>query len=158
MENISRALKNIVKEFDTPEMLQAAAPAAWNRGVGDELSRHTAFVRLHNKRLFIAVTDQMWKKQLTKMSERLVYLVNRELGNGSVNFIEFIVNARLVEIEGAKDRSFEIADTDPEQRSRSQITPELENAAAAIENKDLRKLFLGAASISLLRMKDRGKS
>ena len=155
MDDISRALKNIIKEFDVPEMLQATAPAAWKRGVGDELSRHTSFIELDKKRLLIAVADPMWKKQLEKMSGRLVFLMNRELGENSVHFIEFVLDADRVNIARAKDRDLERVDADFEKRSRAEITPELENAAASIGNKALRDLFLGAAANSLLRKKDR---
>ena len=156
MDNISRALKNIVKELDSPEMLQATAPAGWKRGIGDELSRHTAFIELHKKRLTIAVADPMWKKQLEKMSGKLVYLMNRELGENSIHFIEFIIDPDRVDVERAKDRNTGLVDTDYELRSRAEITPELENAAAAINNENLRDLYLGAAANSLLRKKERG--
>jgi hypothetical protein len=90
------------------------------------------------------------------MSGRLVYLMNRELGENSIHFIEFVIDPDRVAVERAKDRDFEPFDADYERRSRAEITPELEIAAAAIHNKNLRDLFLGAAANSLLRKKELG--
>ncbi len=156
MNNISDALKNIVKELAIPELRYAAIPTAWKNGVGDELARHTSFIDLKKKRLFIAVADPMWKKQLEKMSGRLVYLINCELGEGSIVFIEFVIDLARVETERAKEQQKSNRNVDFEQRAKSEITPGLEKSASEIDNKNLRDLFLGAASHSLLRKKERG--
>ncbi len=155
MDEISRTLKNIVKEFDSPEMRIAAASTAWKTGVGEELSNHTAFIELDKKRLFIAVSGEMWKKQLEKMSGRLVYLMNQELGNGSVNFIEFVVDPAKVAAEQTRDPDLTAKNIERERRAAAEVTPELEDAASTINNEQLREIFLGAAASSLLRKRDR---
>lgn len=155
MDEISRTLKNIVKDFDGPEMRAASASAAWKTGVGEELSHHTAFIELDKNRLFIAVSGEMWKKQLEKMSGRLVYLMNKELGNGSVNFIEFVVDPAKVTSEQKRDPDITRKNIERELRSALEVTPELKDAASTISNERLREVFLGAAAASLLRKRDR---
>lgn len=150
MDTISHALKNIIRAADDPEMRAAFAPAAWRRAAGEELARHTAFISLENSRMTIAVADAMWKKQLDKMAARLVYLCSRELGEGSVKFVEFIIAPEQIATRAVSANSAGI-DT-----AAAEVTPDLKNAAANISNEKLREAFLGAAANSLSRKKRRG--
>ncbi len=149
MDTISHALKNIIRAADDPEMRAAFAPAAWRRAAGEELARHTAFVSLENSRMTIAVADATWKKQLDKMAARFVYLCAKELGEGSVKFVEFAIAPEQI-AAGSSDAA--PADTGI---AKAELTPDLEHAAANISNEKLREAFLGAAANSLSRKKRR---
>lgn len=147
MDTISHALKNIIKAADDPEMRAAFAPSAWRRAAGEELARHTAFVSLENGRMTIAVADAMWKKQLDKMAARFVYLCAKELGEGSVKFVGFIIAPERI--------APRTVNTIPADTAAAEVAPDLKNAAANISNEKLREAFIGAAANSLGRKKRR---
>lgn len=149
MDTISHALRNVIKELDGPEMGAALAPSAWRRAAGEELARHTAFVSLENSRMTVAVADAMWKRQLDKMAARFVFLCAKELGKGSVTYIEFVVAPEKIAPRAARPGE------KPEPVAAEEITPNLEQAAAKISNKKLREAFIGAAANSLHRRKKR---
>jgi hypothetical protein len=155
MEDIFRSLPKILEETGEPELLREPLVfAAWKRIAGQHLERHTAAVALDEKRLVVAVPDEMWERHLRSLSGQMIFKINSLLSAEVVTFIEFRVDSkRFVSVrEEQARRAAEKENFDA--RSREELTPRLRMAAEAIEDDELRALFLQAAGNCLVRKKD----
>lgn len=154
MDEIFSSLRNIVKTMGGTEMREATARAVFRRVAGEELSRHTAVVKLSdNSRLVIAVADKTWQRQMESIAPQMIYRFNAELGAGSVKRIEFCIDpAKAVAARSGVQVRTDTADFG--RRALSELTPELTDAAAIINDDQLRDKFLSAAANGLLRKKE----
>jgi predicted nucleic acid-binding Zn ribbon protein len=144
MQQLIKALPAIVNAgAESPEVLEAAAIAAWKHVAGDLLSKQTAVTRLEGKKLVVAVADAVWKKQLESMSTQLLARLNSILGRRIVTWIEFRIDSALLTQPVQPKLSEDVSDND--------VSLEIWSAANAIEDKQLRKAFLKAATVSLRR-------
>ena len=149
MNRLIETLPAILKASgDSEAVTEAACLAAWKHDVGEGLSTHTVPVQLQQQQLVVAVADNIWKKQLEHMRGQLLYRLNSVLGQPLVKSIELRVDPKTVEIARASHAgsSTPIGDY--------QIPPELLTAAAAIDDAELRRAFLGAASSCVRRLEN----
>ncbi|MGH9971166.1 MAG: DUF721 domain-containing protein [Pyrinomonadaceae bacterium] len=149
---------------DSAEVAEAACVAAWNHAVGDGLRDHAVPLRLTQKTLVVAVADSTWQKQLQSLSGELLFRLNSILGQTLVTFLDFRVdpsaaararsqNASLRQLHKASGRQLQNAGlTDGEPVSLENVPVELATAAARIQDKDLRRAFLGAAVSCINRL------
>ena len=145
MEQLIKALPAIVAAAaESHEVIEAAAIAAWKHVAGDLLNKQTAATNLNKKTLVVAVADAVWKKQLEAMSPQMVFRLNSILGTRVVTRIEFRVDTSLVIQRPAQPRV-------EEELHENDVSLEVWSAANAIEDKQLRKAFLRAATVSLRR-------
>jgi hypothetical protein len=135
------------------EVTEAAALAVWKRVAGEGLALQTLPLSLREKRLSVAVSDSVWQRQLEALSGQLLFRLNALLGAGTVRFIEFFVDPDAIQIRwNQKRRGTEAAEAS---NVPSPIPFELISAAATIHDPDLRRSFLGAASVAVRRRESR---
>ena len=148
MERLIKTLPAILKASGAPEeVAEAACIAAWKHAVGDGLSSHAIPVQLENSKLVVAVADNIWKKQLEHMRGQLLYRLNSVLGQALVKSIELRVDPKRIELARATP-----AATSKDKELNYEVPAELLSAAAAIEDVDLRRAFLGAATSCVKRL------
>ncbi|HKB66775.1 MAG TPA: DUF721 domain-containing protein [Pyrinomonadaceae bacterium] len=148
MERLIKTLPAILKASGAPEeVAEAACIAAWKHAVGEGLSSHAVPVQLQNGTLVVAVADNIWKKQLEHMRGQLLFRLNSVLGQALVKSIELQVDPKRIELAGAK-----LSATSKDRESNYEVPAELLTAAAAIEDVDLRRAFLGAATSCARRL------
>jgi hypothetical protein len=130
---------------DNEDVKEQAAFAAWRITTGPQIAYNCIPFRLYQKRLFIAVADQAWKKQMESVSGQYLFRLNSLLGGPYVTFIEFCVDRKRVMRSRPQDeKSFEFHHTE-------EIEAELRSAASRIKDEALREQFLRAAAKCLER-------
>jgi predicted nucleic acid-binding Zn ribbon protein len=150
MESLIKTLPAILKASgDSEEVAEAACVAAWKHAVGEGLSSHAVPVQLQGHVLLVAVADNVWQKQLQHMRGQLLFRLNSVLGQPLVKSIEFRVDAKRIEQLRATQ-----AKTSKSRDVSYKIPTELLNAAAGIEDADLRRAFLGAATSCVRRLEE----
>jgi len=150
MEGLIKALPAILQAAgDSDQVVDAACMAAWKHAAGDGLRDHAVPVCRSQKTLVVAVADTTWQKQLQSLSGQLLFRLNSILGQPLVTFIDFRVDPRTL----SEARVSLIAKQDDGPRSDpNSVSAELVEAAALIQDKDLRRAFLGAAISCLKRL------
>lgn len=141
MEQIFSAIPAILAQLGPDSgARESIVFAAWNRTAGDMLNKRTRALEYFEERLVVAVEDETWRRHLEELSPQMLLRLNRSLGDGTVRFIEFRVDAR------AKQRD----DVGNVARAPASVPgPGLVNAAKAISDPDLRDRFLSAAAAYL---------
>jgi predicted nucleic acid-binding Zn ribbon protein len=146
MDSLIKALPAVLKAAGAPEeVAEAACVAVWKQAVGDGLSSHAVPIQLRDKKLVVAVEDNLWKKQLEQMRGQLLSRLNYVLGQTLVTSIELRIDPGGL----AATRN-----SPPELKPKINrtIPVELVSAAAEIEDAGLRRAFLGAATSCINRI------
>ncbi len=142
MDKLIKTLPAILRASGaSAEVVEAACLSAWKHAVGEGLSSHAVPVQLQEQTLVVAVADAIWKRQLEQMRGQLLYRVNSVLGQSLVKSIELRIDPRRIELARAANASARKGSS-PDYR----VPAELLTAAAGIEDVDLRRAFLGAAT------------
>lgn len=93
MQSISRVLeKYVAKEFTQKERAKIKLGAIANRWaeiVGKDAAGHCRPLELKGKMLYIGCESPVWANELSLMSEKVVSLVNEELGEKTVKKVVF---------------------------------------------------------------------
>jgi hypothetical protein len=135
---------------ETEEIAEVATIAVWNHVAGEVLRQQTVATRLRNHKLTVAVSDPVWQQQLQSMSGQFLFRLNSLLGQGSVRLIEFRVDPAI--LRKRNDEQGQLGTLPKVTPPAVQPIPfELVSAAAQINDRDLRRAFLGAASSSVRR-------
>ncbi|HVF49708.1 MAG TPA: DciA family protein [Pyrinomonadaceae bacterium] len=129
---------------EAEEVVEAAALVAWRRVAGEALRGCAVPFRLYRKTLIVAVPDTTWQKQLEAVSGQLLFRVNSMLGQALVTYIEFRVDQQTVREERAR-LQLSNADRTVQERRALERAGELNAAASAIRDDELRRRFLLAA-------------
>jgi len=96
MEGLIKSLPAVLRASgNAPEVIEAAAVAAWKHAAGDGLKEHAVPLGLEDRTLKIAVADVIWQKQLHAMRGQMIFRVNSLLGQPLVGAIEFIIDPSL---------------------------------------------------------------
>jgi len=147
MESLIKTLPAILAAAGASEQVaEAACIAAWKHIVGEGLGNHAVPVQLHHQKLVVVVEDRMWQRQLEQMRGQLLFRLNSLLGQTLVRSIELRIDPKTLAkfratLEGSK-----------KQRPDYKIPGELLAAAADIEDVELRRAFLGAATSCIRRI------
>ena len=123
---------------EAPEVVEAAARAAFNHSVGEALLDHAVPLHLEGQTLVVAVRDAVWQKQLTSVLGEVLFRINRLLGQSLVSFIELRIDEKVFSQRVTK----QAAQADS---SSAEVPLQLWSAANSISDKELRQLFLKAA-------------
>ena len=151
MDELFQALPKLLRAAGaSEEVLEAAAFAAWRRAAGEALRGCAVPFRLHGKRLVVSVPDATWRRQLEGVSPQLIFRVNSLLGQALVTFIEFRVDPQTVGEERARLRRSHYERLEGEERALERAH-ELDDAASAIQDEELRRRFLVAAGSCMNR-------
>ena len=150
MLDLFRTLPGIVKDIEASELVREAVVfAAWRKIAGESLGDHAVALSFENSKLSIAVSNLTWQRHLKDLRSQMVFKINAALGAAVVSSIELCIDESAVLRERAKlaANSKPIAELEAEK----EISPELTDAAARIEDDELRKQFLLAAGNCLVR-------
>jgi hypothetical protein len=151
MDDLFQALPKLLRAAgESEEVLEAAAFAAWRRAAGEALRGCAVPFRLHRKTLVVSVPDATWRKQLEGVSPQLLFRINSLLGQALVTFIEFRVDPKTVADERARMRRSQYERLVGEEGALLR-SHELDEAASAIHDEDLRRRFLLAAGSCMNR-------
>jgi len=150
VENIFGYIPKILGQLeDNEEAREAFAFAAWRKSVGASLNEQTAPIALTDAGLRIAVSNETLRRHLVDMAGEILFKLNSNLARSSVRFLEFLVDQKAIaEDRVAHPRTMKEIATEG---SADEITNELRDSAAAIEDTDLRRTFLLAAGSCLER-------
>ncbi len=152
MLDIFRTLPGILDDIEGAELVRDAVVfAAWRRIAGEALAEHAVPLRFAKGRLYIAVSNLMWQRQLKDLCSQMVFKLNAALGTPTVTFIELQIDDRAVQSQRSKNRSS--SDAELRRQAEDEITPELADAAEGIQDDELRRQFLLAAGNCLVRKK-----
>lgn len=90
MERASRLIGRLTSG-GVPLDADDLARAAWPLAVGKKVAARTRAARMVRTRLIVEVEDIVWKKQLFALSRQIVTNLERHLGQGIVEDLEFRV-------------------------------------------------------------------
>jgi predicted nucleic acid-binding Zn ribbon protein len=143
MEQLINTLPSILRAAgNSPDVVEAAAIAAWKYVAGESVSRQAVASKLEGACLKVAVSDTIWQAQLQLMRRSLLARLNSTLGQRLVNRLEFHVDAETV-------GSSPLQLSKKGETTENDVSLELWSAANAIQDKGLRKIFLAAAASRL---------
>jgi predicted nucleic acid-binding Zn ribbon protein len=77
------------------------ACAAWAQCVGKKLAAHTRAARMVRSRLIVEVEDSVWQRQLFTLTRQILGVLEKNLGHGVVEDVEFRVVPRRREPQRA---------------------------------------------------------
>jgi predicted nucleic acid-binding Zn ribbon protein len=148
MESLIKTLPAILSAAGpSAEVAEAACFAAWKHAVGDALSSHAVPLKLENQTLIVAVGDNIWQRQLEQIRPQLLFRLNTVLGHSLVRLIELRIDPQAL----PKTRMPQGA---PKQDGDFAVPFELRAAASGIQDADLRRAFLGAATSCIKRLEN----
>jgi hypothetical protein len=93
MERASRLLRSLPIPSDSISAEELAA-RAWPLAVGRKVAAHSRPVRMVRTRLVVEVEDIVWQRQLFTLTRQIVANLERTLGRGLVEDIEFVIMPR----------------------------------------------------------------
>ena len=142
MEQLFRAVSDVLNGLGPNGATdEALAFVAWGRCAGEVLRKRTRPIEFFENRLIVAVEDKTWRRHLEELSPQMLVKLNALLGDGTIRFIEFRVDAPAVK-RTLKTKAEPMENTD-------KIEPALATAADAISDDGLRQRFLDAAASCL---------
>jgi len=100
MERASKLIRGLRLSGDVISAEEVAC-AAWPDAVGKRVASHTRAVRLVRNRLVVEVEDATWQRQLFGLSRHILLNLQRSLGAGFVEDLEFRVVPRRREPQRA---------------------------------------------------------
>jgi hypothetical protein len=127
--------KILERAGENRELSEAAAIIAWKRVAGEGLARHTKPTMLRHMTLTVEVADEVWKKQLQRMSLELISRVNKLMKRELVTAIDFRINPALGRSKTAVRKD-----------AHEPLPDNVISAAAQIDDPELRERFMRAAS------------
>ncbi len=149
MDKLIKTLPAILRASgNSEEVCEVACMAAWNNAVGEGLRAHAIPVQFINATLVVVVADGIWKRQLEQMCGQLLFRLNSALGQPLVKSIDLRVDPNALAARAAAAKPEKSNDTS------YAIPIELLSAAAEIEDTELRRAFLGAATSCVKRLEN----
>ena len=93
MERASKLIQGLKLPGDTfnPEEL---ARAVWEPAVGKKIASHTRATRMVRSRLIVEVEDKVWQRQLFSLTPHILRNLEKSLGRGVVEDVEFRIVPR----------------------------------------------------------------
>jgi predicted nucleic acid-binding Zn ribbon protein len=70
------------------------ARAAWRQAVGAKIAAHTCAARMVRTRLIVEVEDKIWQRQLFVLTPHILANLEKSLGRGVVEDLEFRIVPR----------------------------------------------------------------
>lgn len=91
MERASSFVRRLSRGIITPEEM---ALAAWPDAVGKRIAGHTRAAKLVRTRLVVEVEDATWQRNLFSLSRHILHNLEKALGPGLVDDLEFRILPR----------------------------------------------------------------
>ena len=146
MDDLIRAIPKLLRAAgESEDVAEAAACVAWRRVAGEGVLGIAVPFRLYRKTLTVAVPDVTWQKQLEAIAPQLLFRLNSLLGQALVTYIEFRIDPQTVRRERARRAARPAPFNDEREEAALLHAEELREAAAAIQDENLRRRFLLAA-------------
>jgi hypothetical protein len=82
---------------------ESMAAAVWPEAVGKKIAAHTRVAKLVRTRLVVAVEDAVWQRQLFSLSRFIVHNLEKLLGSGVVDDVEFRIVPRRRDAQRATE-------------------------------------------------------
>jgi hypothetical protein len=93
MERASKLIRGLGLPGDTITAEQLAC-AAWPNAVGKRIAVHTRAARMVRTRLIVEVEDIVWQRQLFALSGQILRNIEKHIGRGVVDDLEFRIVPR----------------------------------------------------------------
>jgi hypothetical protein len=93
MERASKFIRTLRLPGDTLNIEELAC-AAWPVAVGKRIAMHTRAARMVRTRLIVEVEDATWQRQLFALSWQILRNLEKSIGPGAVEDLEFRVAPR----------------------------------------------------------------
>jgi hypothetical protein len=100
MERVSKLIRGLPLPGGTLSGEELAC-AVWPQAVGGKIAAHTRAARMVRTRLIVEVEDQTWQRQLNALSRHILGNLEKALGKGLVEELEFRVAPRRREPQRA---------------------------------------------------------
>lgn len=100
MERASKLIRRLGMAGDAISAEEVAC-AAWPEAVGKKIATHTRAARLVRSRLVVEVEDHIWQRQLFALTPFVLHNLEKNLGPGLVNDLEFRIVPRRREPQRA---------------------------------------------------------
>ncbi|HTS26917.1 MAG TPA: DUF721 domain-containing protein [Bryobacteraceae bacterium] len=113
MERASKLIRTLGLPRDTFTAEEIAC-AAWPEAVGRKIATHTRAARMVRTRLVVEVEDNVWQRQLFALTPHILLNLERSLGPGLVDDLEFRIVPRRRDAQRANvpvPAPFDEADT-----------------------------------------------
>jgi hypothetical protein len=102
MERASKLIRGLRLPGETITAEELAC-AAWAQAVGKKIAAHTRPAKLVRTRLVVEVEDRIWQRQLFALTWQIVRNLERHLGPGLVEDMEFRIVPRRREPQRATE-------------------------------------------------------
>ena len=100
MERASKLLRGLKLPGGTMSAEELAC-SAWAEAVGKNIAAHTRAARMVRTRLVVEVEDKIWQRQLFALTPFILFNLQKHLGSGVVDDLEFRVIPRRREPQRA---------------------------------------------------------
>ncbi len=100
MERASKLIRGLRLPGDTISAEELAC-AAWPQAAGKKIAAHTRAAKLVRTRLVVEVEDHIWQRQLCALSGYILRNLEKGLGSGLVDDLEFRIVPRKREPQRA---------------------------------------------------------
>ncbi len=100
MERASKLIRGLTFAGESVSN-ETLAAAVWAEAVGRKIAAHTRVTRMVRTRLIVEVEDRTWQRQLFALTPHIVKNLERRLGPGVVEDLEFRVVPRRREPQRA---------------------------------------------------------
>jgi hypothetical protein len=104
MERASKLIRGLRLPGDTISAEELAC-AAWPEAVGKKIAVHTRAARMVRTRLIVEVEDRVWQRQLFALTPFVLRNLEKSLGPGLVEDLEFRIVPRRREPQRAMQAS-----------------------------------------------------
>jgi len=101
MERASKLIRGLKLPGDTISAEELAS-AVWPQAVGKKVASHTRVAKLVRTRLVVEVEDLTWQRQLLALSSHILRNLEKGLGSGLVDDLEFRIVPRRREPQRAQ--------------------------------------------------------
>jgi len=101
MERASKLIRGLRLPGDTISAEELAC-AAWPEAVGKKIASHTRAARMVRTRLVVEVEDNIWQRQLFALTPYVLRNLERSLGAGLIEDLEFRIVPRRLEPQRAQ--------------------------------------------------------
>lgn len=93
MERASKLIRGLNLPADAVSA-EDLARAAWRHAVGPKIASHTRATRMVRTRLIVEVEDKVWQRQLFVLTPHVLANLQKSLGRGVVEDLEFRIVPR----------------------------------------------------------------
>jgi len=134
MERASKLIRGLRLPGDTISAEELAC-AAWPEAVGKKIASHTRAARMVRTRLVVEVEDNIWQRQLFALTPYVLRNLERSLGAGLIEDLEFRIAPRRREPQRAQQAAPSLFSTTDDDEAEGIADPVLRGIYRASRKK-----------------------